>query len=323
LQHDLVVADIDWSPVTHKIVSCSHDRNAFVWTYNEQTQDWKPELVILRINRAALSVKWDFAGQKFAVASGAKCVPICHYEASNDWWISKMAKKHKSTVLALDWHPSNQLLATGCCDFKCRVISAFVTGLDENVSNGLFEQAAFGDVLFESDSSHGWVEAVAWAPTGQVLAYATHDATITCVTFAGIGQPPFAQNIKMSNLPMSTLCFLADDTMVAAGHDMKPALYTADAQRLWAFNQWLDRKEDAEAKTEKRDSGFGAARAMFESKVSRGGGGGSGGGAGASKELWTRHENTIMDITHLGNGVLSSSSVDGRLVIWRMQELVK
>ena len=127
----------------------------------------------------------------------------------------------------------------------------------------------------------------------------------------------------MSNLPMSTLCFLADDTMVAAGHDMKPALYTADAQRLWAFNQWLDRKEDAEAKTEKRDSGFGAARAMFESKVSRGGGGGSGGGAGASKELWTRHENTIMDITHLGNGVLSSSSVDGRLVIWRMQELVK
>ena len=81
------VSGIDWSPVTNKIVTCSHDRNAFVWTYDDETNTWKPSLVILRINRAALTVKWSPDGKKFAVGSGAKCVPVCHYEEANDWWI--------------------------------------------------------------------------------------------------------------------------------------------------------------------------------------------------------------------------------------------
>lgn len=125
-EHTMLVSGIDWSPVTNKIVTCSHDRNAFVWTYNDTSAEWEPSLVILRINRAALDVKWSPDGKKFAVASGSKCVPICHYEEDNNWWISKMIKKHKSTVLSVDWHPNSQLVATGCCDFKCRVFSAFV-----------------------------------------------------------------------------------------------------------------------------------------------------------------------------------------------------
>ncbi len=34
-EHDLLVSGLDWSPVTNKIVSCSHDRNAFVWTVSK------------------------------------------------------------------------------------------------------------------------------------------------------------------------------------------------------------------------------------------------------------------------------------------------
>lgn len=33
-EHDLIISGISWSPVTNKIVTCSHDRNAFVWTYD-------------------------------------------------------------------------------------------------------------------------------------------------------------------------------------------------------------------------------------------------------------------------------------------------
>ena len=84
-QHDLLVSAIDWSPVTNKIVSCSHDRNAFVWTYDADATVWRPSLVLLRIDRAALDVKWSFDGVRFAVASSAKCVPVCTYEASQDW----------------------------------------------------------------------------------------------------------------------------------------------------------------------------------------------------------------------------------------------
>ena len=97
-EHDLVVTSIDWSPVTNKIVSCAHDRNAFVWSFDDQEKKWKPSLVILRIERAALDCRWSRDGQKFAVASSAKCVPVCYYESDNNWWVSKMIKKHKSSV---------------------------------------------------------------------------------------------------------------------------------------------------------------------------------------------------------------------------------
>ena len=48
-------------------------------------------------------------GNKFAVTSGAKVVPVCHFEVSNNWWISKMIKKHKSTVLDLAWCVNNKV----------------------------------------------------------------------------------------------------------------------------------------------------------------------------------------------------------------------
>lgn len=79
------MSSIDWSPISNKIVSCSHDRNAFVWTFDSNLQTWKPTLVILRIDRAATDVKWSTDGNRFAVASSAKVVPVCMYEAANDW----------------------------------------------------------------------------------------------------------------------------------------------------------------------------------------------------------------------------------------------
>ena len=67
-----------------------------------------------------------------------------------------MIKKHKSTVLTIDWHPNSQLVATGCCDFKCRVFSAFVGGLDTADDNTLFGDLSdtFGELLAEFDQSH-------------------------------------------------------------------------------------------------------------------------------------------------------------------------
>jgi actin related protein 2/3 complex subunit 1A/1B len=60
-QHDSVVTGIDWAPNTDRIVSCSQDRNAYVWTFAQG--EWKPALVILRINRAATSCKWSPLGE--------------------------------------------------------------------------------------------------------------------------------------------------------------------------------------------------------------------------------------------------------------------
>lgn len=39
---------------------------------------WKPTLVLLRINRAATHVRWSPNEDKFAVASGARCVDLLY-----------------------------------------------------------------------------------------------------------------------------------------------------------------------------------------------------------------------------------------------------
>ena len=118
-EHNGHITGIDWAPKSDRVVTCGADRNAYVWSQKDGV--WKPTLVILRINHAATSVKWSPLENKFAVGSGARLISVCYFESENDWWVSKHIKKPiRSTVLSLDWHPNNVLLAAGSCDFKCR-----------------------------------------------------------------------------------------------------------------------------------------------------------------------------------------------------------
>lgn len=110
---------------------------------------WKPTLVLLRINRAATHVRWSPKEDKFAVASGARyavyfmyrclyitaiafsAIAICSFDEENNWWVSKLLKKPlRSTVLSVDWHPNNVLLASGSADMKARVFSAYIKEVD-------------------------------------------------------------------------------------------------------------------------------------------------------------------------------------------------
>ena len=78
-QHDKLITSIDWAPNSNRIVTASQDRNAYVWSQTQDPQtgrlEWKPTLVLLNINRAATFVRWSPLENKFAVASGARCVP--------------------------------------------------------------------------------------------------------------------------------------------------------------------------------------------------------------------------------------------------------
>ncbi|KAH8073454.1 hypothetical protein JL721_2750 [Aureococcus anophagefferens] len=204
-EHDMVIAAIDWHPTSNFIVTCSHDRNAFVWNYDAAEDAWKPSLVILRIERA-LDVKWSPDGQKFAVASSAKCVPVCYYEQDNNWWVSKMIKKHKSTVLAVAWHPNSQIVATGSSDFKARVFSAHVANVDAEQTAGDFSGAGRRGRGFNT------------------------------------GGAPVVQTIRFPFLPLCQLLFLDEYKLVGAGHDMNPAVF-ANAG-AWAFDAFVDKKGD-------------------------------------------------------------------------------
>jgi actin related protein 2/3 complex subunit 1A/1B len=84
-----------------------------------------------------------------------------------------LKKKFKSTVLCCAFHPHNgQLLATGSSDFKCRVFSTFDSVVDAAPNAGHFgKPLEFGEAYCEL-SAHGWVTAVAWAPSGDKLCFA-------------------------------------------------------------------------------------------------------------------------------------------------------
>jgi actin related protein 2/3 complex subunit 1A/1B len=318
-EHTMTISAIDWSPTTNKIVTCSHDRNAFVWTYDDEKGDWKQSLVILRINRAATYCKWSPDGSKFATASGSKAVPVCHFEEENDWWISKMIKKHKSTVLCVDWHPNNQVIVTGSCDFKCRVFSAFVFKVDKPDPNGIFGDLTdtFGELLAEFDAAHGWVTSVAWSPEGNRLAFSGHDSTVSFVHFfAGEdAEQPTVQTLKLKGLPVNNLLFCNNNKLIAAGHDMTPIIFDANGD-TWSQGEIVDKKDGSEKKEKKKETNFSAARNMFGARVNRKSA--KGGGKNSCK---TKHKGAITDMNALSeNGSevkkIATSSVDGRMIFW-------
>lgn len=184
-EHDLPVTGLDWAPESDRIVSCSQDKNAFVWTREDGSgTEWKPELVLVRLNRAATCVAWSPSEKKFAVGSGSKLVAVCYYDAANSWWIAKHIKgKIRSTVTAIHWHPQGILLAVGSCDFKTRVFSAYIKEVDQKPAPTPWGvKMPLGQLMTEfSNGGGGWVHAVRFSPSGNRLAWTGHDSSLSVV----------------------------------------------------------------------------------------------------------------------------------------------
>jgi len=303
-EHDQVVTGIDWAKKSNRIVSCSEDRNAYVWTWKDNT--WKPTLVILRINRCATDVKWSPLENKFAVASGAKCVSVCYFEEENDWWVSKHIKKHKSTVLKVDWHPNNVLLATASSDFKCRVFAAFIKGVDQGTPNTPFgSKLVFGEVFAELDQTMGWVQSVQWSPSGNKLAFCGHDSTL-CVADVSSGNPR-VETVKFADLPFKDLLWTSEEGIVCVGHDCNPTFFQNKGG--WQLVRKLD-ASTAVVADQKSNSAF----KVFQNKVHKA-------EVATETKINTKHQNCITWISALkraGANVqqYSTSGLDGNLIVW-------
>ncbi|KAF9327572.1 hypothetical protein BGZ91_001409 [Linnemannia elongata] len=311
-EHDKPVTSVDWAPKSNRIVTCSQDRNAYVWTLDGASHQWKPTLVLLRINRAATFVRWSPEEDKFAVASGSRCISVCYFEEDNDWWVGKHIKKPiRSTVLSLDWHPNNVLLAAGCADMKARVFSAFIKGIDKKPAPSPWgEKLPFNTVCGEfSNGAGGWIHGVAFSPSGESLAFTGHDSTITVVS-PGTGD---IQSIRAPYLPYLSVIWLNENQIVAAGHDCAPHLFELKGQQ-WAFSASLD------AAVKKADVGF-TARDTFRRMDSR-----AQSATSTDTEVHTHHQNTINSIRPFSGTPghveqFSTSGIDGKLIIWNANSI--
>ncbi|KAI1293620.1 Actin-related protein 2/3 complex subunit 1A [Halotydeus destructor] len=313
-QHDLRVSSIDWSAVTNRIVTCSADRNAYVWSEVDGT--WKPTLVLLRIHRAATCVRWSPKGDKFAVGSGAKLISVCYFEEANDWWISKHIKKQiKSTVTSLDWHPNNSLLACGSTDYKARIYSAYIKEVDK----GEPEKTLWGGKMssgsliaeFSSCSGSSWIHDVSFSPDGNRLAWVSHDSSISV---ADATKNMTVVTHKTRFLPYLTCVWSTVKFIVAAGHDCYPALYQYDEG-----SGKLDYVDKIDKSEKKETDGFSAMRKFRD--MDKLGINDISNGQNNSDSLDTIHQNTIVELRVYSSskGVtekLSTVSLDGKMVIW-------
>ncbi|GLI60454.1 hypothetical protein VaNZ11_002611 [Volvox africanus] len=278
--HHQMVSDLDWAPRADQLLSCSYDRNAFVWTRSKTitttktaasttasvpelqssqacsncrphtaspsssrngtrmaraasasapnpasisctkslSSGWEKQMVITRLTKGALCVRWSPSEAKFAIGSAARVVSVGYYDPESKWWACKMIRKaHESSVVSVAWHPNSLLLATGSTDRRVRLFNAYVSGYEPEASAGaLPPNSSFGDCLVEvSHEGCGWVHSVTWSQGDEALLYAAHDAVV------GYVRGPQAQvAVKLSGaaqLPLKCLEVVSERVAVGAG----------------------------------------------------------------------------------------------------------
>jgi len=313
-EHGQRVSGIDWAPKSNRIVTCGADRNAYVWTQEEGK--WKPHLVILRINRAATCVKWSPQENKFAVGSSAGLISVSYYEDEHNWWVSKHIKKPiRSTVTCLDWHPNNILIAAGSTDFKARVFSGYIKEIESKPGpNSWGTKMTFAALMAEfSNGGGGWVHSVSFSPSGERMAWVGHDSS---VSVADSSQGNKLAVIKDSFLPFMGVTWVTENSLVAAGYDCNPMLFTYNAgQGALSLVSKLDIPQEKAAGTISAMNRF----RDLDKKASSG---------DSSSELKTMHQNTIMQVsvfegTKESAKKISTTGVDGNLIVWDLGSLEK
>ena len=90
-QHLAYVSAVDWHPITEKIVSASHDKSIFVYTFNASSNGYIEEPVNFNQNKAILDVKWNLRGDKF-VCSTSITAGVGYFNKENNWWEVKTIK---------------------------------------------------------------------------------------------------------------------------------------------------------------------------------------------------------------------------------------
>jgi len=309
-EHSQRVTGIDWAPNSNRIVTCSADRNAFVWM-NEGGK-WKQVLVIPRINRAATCVKWSPQENKFAVGSGSRLIAICYYDVENDWWVSKHIKKPiRSTITCLDWHPNNILLAAGSSDFKCRVFSGYQKEIESKPGpNSWGSKMPFGNLMAEfSNGGGGWVHSVSFSPSGDRLAWVGHDSSVSVVDSTQ-GNTLFV--CKDSFLPFMSVTWVTENSLVAAGYDCNPQVFSYDGAGVKAGAK-LDQPQEKESSQISAMNRF----KNLDKKATA---------SDTSTDLKTQHQNTITQVSiHTGSkdaaSRLATTGVDGALILWDLKTL--
>jgi len=315
-EHSQYVSVVDWS-AKNQILTGSHDRSVFVWSYEETRKQWVPSLVIiLKQNRAIIDGCWNSFGNKFLVGTGNYKSFIGYYNKELAWWDAHQlnTKKFTASVTAVAFHPSGLVAALGSADHTVRIITSYLEEAgDGNLGyKGPFASVkSFGDELFRIKNAGGWVEGLRWNDAGSLLAAAVHCSRIIFVKVEeGDKLKETEASVDWEKSPFRSLLFLTDNTLLAGGYDRVPISFKGDG-KAWELQKTYTREK-------KRDDGRKGSIIQSNLKIFEN----AKLGQGLAKEENEIHTNPIICIrTYKGKqgsvDMFSSNDIHGNLFFWK------
>jgi len=227
-------------------------------------------------------------------------------------------------VTSIDWHPNNILLATGSSDFKVRIFSAYIKDIEEKPQPTVWgAKMPLGQLMHEfannSVGCGGWVHDVSFSHDGSRIVWVGHDSSISIAQGNGNGQPATVSSLRTSFLPFLSSVWINAENIVTAGHSLTPMLFQVVQSHNGLGLQCVGKVENSE---NKKEQGQVTAMKRFQSldrhaKVND-----------DDVELGSLHQNTVTGLKiHSGSKenamTLSSSSVDGQIIIWNLPTLIR
>ena len=338
------------------ILTCSQDRNAYVWTPPQKPgEEWSPQIVLLRFERAATCCAWSPSGSKFIVGGSEKSVMICYYDTKNEFWVAKKINRHHSAILSLAWHPSGLLMGTSGCDCTAVLGAAVQTKAGDSKDSTL---EVFGDIrdcasgsTFHKETVNGaWVSSVSFSPSGLIMGLCSRDATVRFIKFIQVDEeqtqakneelkqkkekkeegegksdrshPKVMQtqtcNVLLRSLPLTCGLFIDDETFVGAGFEPQPALFKLkDPEKFeWAFDHNLTMVETTQQSTTMSNAQSAMLKFQQRNKI-----GTTTEDTSASSVKGHINSITAMKIAKIAGGKpthISTSGLDGKLLFWTL-----
>lgn len=308
--HSQPISGIAWHGETNKILTCAHDRTAFVWDFDAGSKRWIPTVVMLDavMTKGCTDCAFSPSGERIIIASAHEAVAVGKYSKSLLWYTCKFCTPHAASVTTLAPHPTDdKVLVSGSTDSTVR-FTCIDTGKPKT------GEPIFGQEL-QRFNVGAWVHSVVFLPSGNSVVAALHSSQIVFFSGEAVGSWAKTFTLSTNGLPFRRLAALNDTAVVAAGFDFYPAKIEQKAANSWKIVSEGKQPKAAAVELSETEK----ARLRFQNEATLG-------QKDAVELPKTRHSNTISAVISLPASskpyAFMTCAVDGRVECWKDADLI-
>lgn len=250
--HILYISGLDWHPETNKILSCSHDKTSYVWTY--KGNEWTFENVVATTNLGYILCRWNKRGDKFCECTGNK-VFIGYLNKESGWWMGIQLKEKKkenkgekekktvgvgggnATAVCAKIDPTSLYCITGWTNMKVRISSCYIPATDDQYK-GDEKIEDLGTSIYELKMG-SWIIDVNWSDNGIAFACG-QDSTIAVIDYKNQKH----DLIRCTHSPTTKIFPLSDSEFYSISYDRNIRLYGKEGENWKVKNVVTSKKKD-------------------------------------------------------------------------------